>query len=370
MFLVNIRKQIALKKVYNKSIIETAKRKGDGIMVRVGIVGCGSIGRVHAMSLNGLSGVSLCAFADIHKERAEEYSKEYTGGEGRAYESLEEMLQKEDLEAVHICTPHFCHTDLAVEGLEKGISVFMEKPPAITREQFVRLSKAEQASKGRLGICFQNRYNETTKEVSRILKEEILGKVKGGRAFVTWNRGQSYYTESEWRGSLQTEGGGALMNQSIHTLDLLLHWLGRPVRTEATIRNHHLKCVIEVEDMVEAYMEFTKGDDPVRATFYATTAFGYDAPVFIELVCEKGAIRLEGGSVWYRTWEDEEPVYFQAAKGLAPGKEYWGRGHEACIRDFYHCLLTKEAYDNDLSSVENTFFTVMDIYDSARNKER
>lgn len=215
MFLVNIRKQIALKKVYNKSIIETAKRKGDGIMVRVGIVGCGSIGRVHAMSLNGLSGVSLCAFADIHKERAEEYSKEYTGGEGRAYESLEEMLQKEDLEAVHICTPHFCHTDLAVEGLEKGISVFMEKPPAITREQFVRLSKAEQASKGRLGICFQNRYNETTKEVSRILKEEILGKVKGEEPLLPGTGGSPIIRKAN--GGEASRRRGWSFNEPVHS---------------------------------------------------------------------------------------------------------------------------------------------------------
>ncbi len=370
MFLVNVRKQIALIKVYNKSIIETAKRKGDGIMVRVGIVGCGGIGRVHAKSLKGLSNVNLCAFADIQKERAEEYSKEYTGGEAGVYGTLEEMLEYGNLDAIHICTPHFCHVELAVAGLKKDISVFMEKPPAITREQYRVLCEAEKESKGRLGICFQNRYNETSQEVGRILREGILGKVKGGRAFVTWNRGKSYYTESGWRGSLNTEGGGVLINQSVHTLDLLLYWLGKPVKTEATISNHHLKQVVEVEDTVEAYMEFTEGEDPVRATFYATTAFGYDAPILIELVCEKGVVRLEGGSVWYRTWEEEEPIYFQEAKGLAPGKEYWGRGHEACIKDFYHCLETGEAYGNDLPSVENTFNTVMDIYESARNKER
>ncbi|MFR3729650.1 Gfo/Idh/MocA family protein [Lacrimispora sp.] len=339
-------------------------------MVRVGVIGCGNIGRVHAMSVTGVEGVCLCAVADIKRERAKEFSDCFTGGKAAVYGALKDMLEMEELDVIHICTPHNCHVPMAVMGLKKGISVFMEKPPAITRAQFEELLAAEKESRGRLGICFQNRYNETTKKVSQILKEGTLGRVKGGRAFVTWNRCPAYYTESGWRGGLHTEGGGVLINQSIHTLDLLLHWLGKPVRTEAAMSNHHLKGVIGVEDTVEAYMEFTEGEDPVRASFYATTAYGYDAPVLLELVCEKGVVRLEGNSVFYRTWEQEDFICWKAAGTTVPGKTYWGCGHEACIRDFYKCLADKTAYRNDLPSVENTFYTMMDIYDSARNKER
>lgn len=339
-------------------------------MVRVGVIGCGNIGRVHAMSIKGLEGVSLCGVADIRMERAKEFSDCFTEGTAAVYGSLEEMLEKEALDVVHICTPHNCHVPMTVMVLKKGISAFMEKPPAITREQFDQLLAAEKESSGRLGICFQNRYNETTKKVSQILEEGTLGKLKGGRAFVTWNRGSAYYTESGWRGDLQTEGGGVLINQSIHTLDLMLHWLGKPVRTEAAMSNHHLKGVIGVEDTMEAYMEFTEGEDPVRASFYATTAYGFDAPVLMELVCEKGVVRLEGNSVFYRTWEQEDFVSWKAPSALVPGKSYWGCGHEACIQDYYKCLAAGTAYPNDLPSVENTFYTMMDIYDSARNKER
>jgi predicted dehydrogenase len=339
-------------------------------MVRVGVIGCGNIGKVHAMIVRDMEEVSLCAVADIRMERAAEFSKSFTGGMAAVYGSLEEMLDKEDLEVVHICTPHCCHVPMAVMVLKKGISVFMEKPPAITRKQFDELLSAEKESRGRLGICFQNRYNETTKRVSQILNEGILGRIKGGRAFVTWSRGSAYYTDSGWRGNLGTEGGGALMNQSIHTLDLMLSWLGKPVRTEASMSNHHLKGVVEVEDTLEAYMEFTEGEEPVRASFYATTAYGFDAPILIELVCEKGVVHLEGNSVWYRTWENEELIHWQAPSASVPGKSYWGSGHEACIRNFYECLASGTAYSNDLHSVETTFYTMMDIYDSARNKER
>lgn len=339
-------------------------------MIQVGVIGCGNIGNVHAKVLKEMKGVEICALADIRRERAEEYSSHYTGGSGAVYESLEEMLEKEKLDAIHICTPHGCHVPMAVAALKKGLHVFMEKPPAINRAQFEELKAASEESGGRLGICFQNRYNEATEKVSELLKEGKLGRILGGRAFVTWHRDAPYYTESGWRGKLETEGGGALINQSIHTLDLLLNWMGKPIRTEASMCNHHLKGVMEVEDTLEAYMVFSEGESPVSASFYATTAYATDAPVFIELACEKGFVRLEGTTVTYQTEEEKEPVYWQAPKALALGKAYWGMGHEACIRDFYDCLESGKAYDNDLASTENIFNTVMDIYESARNEGR
>ena len=339
-------------------------------MVRVGIIGCGNIGGVHAMVLNEIKQARLCAFTDIRLERAEEYSVRFTDGTAKAYDSMEDMLEKETLDVVHICTPHYCHVPMTAKALKKGLHVFMEKPPAISREQFDELLKVSGRSTGRLGICFQNRYNETTRKVNELLAQGTLGNIKGGRAFVTWHRDAPYYTESGWRGKLETEGGGALINQSIHALDLLLSWLGKPVRTEASMSNHHLKGIVEVEDTLEAYMTFTEETDPVSASFYATTAYAMDAPVFLELACEKGFVRLEGNSVWYQTEGQEEPVVWQAKKYSLLGKSYWGSGHEACIRDFYDCLETGKAYFNDLTSVQNTFYTMMDIYDSARNEGR
>lgn len=339
-------------------------------MVRVGVIGCGNIGRVHAMILNEIKHTRLCALADIRIQHAEEYSAGFTNGEAAVYGSMEDMLEKEELDGVHICTPHYCHVPMAVEALRRGLHVFMEKPPAISKEQFKELLRVSKESRGRLGICFQNRYNDTTRKVSELLAEGKLGKIQGGRAFVTWHRDAPYYTESGWRGKLKTEGGGALMNQSIHALDLLLYWMGKPIRTEAAMSNHHLKGIVEVEDTLEAYLVFSEGQEPVSASFYATTAYAADAPVLLELACENGFVRLEGDSVWYQTPDREEPVCWKAPKAEVPGKAYWGSGHQACIRDFYDCLETGRIYPNDLASVENTFYTMMDIYDSARKEGR
>ncbi|WP_099470140.1 Gfo/Idh/MocA family protein [Konateibacter massiliensis] len=338
--------------------------------MQIGIVGCGNIGEVHAAVLSEMKRVKVCAFVDIRLKRAEEYSVRFTGGEAKIYGSLEDMIENEEVDVIHICSPHHSHVPMAIVALNKGIHVFMEKPPAISREQFEELSAVCGQSKSRLGICFQNRYNEATKKVNEILNQESLGRIKGGRAFVTWHRDASYYKESSWRGNLKKAGGGVLINQSIHTLDLFLSWLGKPIRIEATMSNHHLKGNIEVEDTLEVYMCFSEDEDPVSASFYATTAYATDAPVFLEFVCEKGFVRLEGNVVQYQTEAQQEPLVWKARKASMPGKTYWGSGHEDCIRDFYDCLETGKVYRNDLDSVRTTFDTMIDIYDSARNKRR
>ena len=334
--------------------------------MRVGLVGCGNIGKVHAMAIARMEQAGLCAFADIQSERAKSYADQFTEGKAAVYRTLEEMMDQEELEVVHICTPHACHVPMAVTALKKGLHVFVEKPPAINREEFQQLKQTVEESSGTLGVCFQNRYNKSTKKVDELIAAGNFGKIRGGRAFVTWNRNAPYYTESGWRGSLETEGGGVLINQSIHNLDLLLRWMGKPVSVEASMQNHHLKGYIEVEDTLEAYLTFEEGSDPVRASFYATNAFVSDEPVFLELIYEHGSIRIEGSRVWHRDAPHSIPVFWQDEAADTPGKAYWGNGHEACILDFYRCLRSGAPYANDLASVTNTFETVMQIYDSAR----
>ncbi len=337
-------------------------------MKRVGLVGCGNIGNVHAMTIAGMSENRLCAFADIIPERARAFAGQYGTEDTAVYNSLEAMLKGEDLDVVHICTPHVCHVPMAITALKKNCHVFLEKPPALNRKEFEDLEQAAAVSRQAVGICFQNRYNEATEKVSELLAGGTLGKIRGGRVFVTWNRNAPYYTESGWRGSLKTEGGGVLINQSIHALDLLLLWMGEPVSVEASMQNHRLKGYIEVEDTLEAYLTFSNGEEPVRAAFFATNAYVSDEPVFIELACEHGFVRMEGGRVWYQTGEHSSPVFWQEADRSLPGKAYWGNGHGACIQDFYQSLDSGKPYRNSLSSTETTFKAVMDIYDSARGR--
>jgi len=328
-------------------------------MKRVGIIGCGNIAQVHGRALQSIENVALTAVCDVEKERALELARQY-GAEGvKVYTDWHELC-KSDVEAVHICTPHFLHAPMAVELLRCGTAVFMEKPCAVSREQFSELEKEEALHPGKLGFCFQNRYNETTLAVDRMIAEGKIGTVTGGRAFVTWRRDENYYMGSPWKGKFAAEGGGALINQAIHTLDLLLRYLGSPEQVKATCSNHHLKDRIEVEDTVEAWMAFRDGK---RACFFASNGYVEDAPVLLELQGEMGRITVNGSEV--TLWTAKEGTkHFSYETANGNGKGYWGCGHQACIREFYRSQEQGSTFPENIKGVETTFETMMRIYEA------
>lgn len=331
-------------------------------MIRVGIVGCGNIGKVHAEVLKNMEEVQIEAFVDKNLINASRYSKLYGTEKTCSYTSLSQMFDEEKIDVLHICTPHSLHVPMAKEALKRNVHVFMEKPPAISEKDFLSLKNAKKNSEKEVGICFQNRYNETTEKVYDILKKKKLGNVLGARAFVTWKRQREYYESSGWRGKWDTEGGGLLINQAIHTLDLLTYFFGEVKGVEVSMHNHHLKDVIEVEDTVEAYMTFQFG----TVCFYATSAYAEDSPVLLDIVCEEGHIRMEGDrlNIWNRN--GNKITYNFAGHGVCMGKKYWGNSHGACIQDFYDCIETHRIYRNDLESVENTMSVMFKMYNSIK----
>ncbi len=324
--------------------------------MRAAIVGCGGIAQVHAKVLNNLENIILVACADTKYERALVLANLYGA---MAYGSLEEMLEKEQIDVLHICTPHYLHTPMAVKAAESGIHVFMEKPLAINREQLAQISALEEQV--RIGVCFQNRYNPNVKYVKDLLDSGRTGRIIGARAFVTWCRNKDYYKNSGWRGKFSTEGGGALINQSIHTLDLVTEFLGSPSFVESHAANHHLKDHIEVEDTLEAYIDFHN----CSAVFYATTAYSGNAPVLIELCCEHVTIRMEDMEISCQ-WKDgrKEHIYFEQPTTL--GKDYWGSGHSAIIHDFYECVETGRHFSVGIPETYTTMDLVFKIYESSR----
>lgn len=326
---------------------------------RVGVVGCGGIAQVHGAVLQNLEGVKLVACADIRLERAQAFAEKYGG---KAYDSMEAMLDGEQIDAVHLCTPHYLHTPMAKLAAQRGIHVFTEKPPVINWQQWEEFQQLEHSGV-RVGICFQNRYNRSVGLLQDVLRSGKAGKVLGARAFVTWHREAPYYTESGWRGSLDTEGGGVLINQSVHTLDLLGQFLGRADQVEAVMANHHLKGMIQVEDMMEAYLKFGQAS----ALFYATTAYCADSPVLVEVACENATLRMEEQEVTL-TWKDGTKEHFSLAapKTTADGKAYWGASHGMCIADFYDCVREGKPFRNDIPGIKDTVELMLSVYQSAR----
>ena len=324
------------------------------------IVGCGSIAQVHGRVLTNWIDTKLVGAADTNTRKADEYAAAW---HTRSYTSLEEMLEWEKPDVLHICPPHSLHVPMAEYALERGIHVFMEKPPAISWGQLARLEHAVRDSQASLGLCYQNRFNPSVQEARRILYSKEAGRILGARGLVTWHRDDAYYADSTWRGALTTEGGGVLINQAIHTMDLLHYLLGKPISVEASMTNHHLKQVIEVEDTLEAYIRF---EGNIHASFYATTAYCADVPPLIEIACENLTIRIEDVelTIFYPDGRREKPALKHEE---ALGKSYWGTGHKDCICEFYRSLCRKEPFELNLSAMDESIRLMLGTYESARN---
>ena len=236
----------------------------------------------------------------------------------------------------------------------------MEKPPVISAEQLETLRQAVAASDKKLGFSFQNRYNPSVVKAYELLHSGEAGEVLGARGFVTWNRGADYYSDP-WHGKKDLEGGGVLINQAIHTLDLLHYFIGKtPISVDAVTANHRLKTEIEVEDTVSALITYPNA----RMTFFATNGYAEDCPVMMEIKCANMHLRMEGDTLFCKK-EGGRLEHIQLEQLEAMGKSYWGAGHITCIKDFYQSILENRPFALELANVEETVRLMLMIYRSA-----
>jgi predicted dehydrogenase len=224
--------------------------------MRFAIIGAGVIGRTHAASISKLGPhATLAVVADELPERARQLAAEY-GAEHAT--SIGEVLARDDIDAVAICTPSGRHADLAVAALDAGKHVVVEKPIDVTVDAARRVGDAERRSARTATVISQHRFDRSSQLVHRAVREGRFGRLTSGVASIAWWRTQEYYDSGEWRGTWALDGGGALMNQGIHTIDLLVWMLGNPVEVYA-----HTACLahqrIEVEDTAVATIRFENG---------------------------------------------------------------------------------------------------------------
>ena len=321
---------------------------------KVALVGCGSIASNHLKALVDNESVKIVALCDIKPERAERRRAEFAP-EATIYESFDEMLEKEELDVIHIATPHYLHAPMAIAALDKNINVFLEKPICINLQQLDELLAAEARSEGSVCVCFQNRFNPSTIIARRLADED--GGVLSAYGSVFWYRNEPYYTKSGWRGSYATEGGGVMINQAIHTIDLLCEFIGKPVSVIATKSKHHLKDIIEVEDSCEGIINFENGK---HANFYATTSFeGKDATT-VYLVTKNHTIQIQYSAVYY----DGEKVEDPSLVADFCGKECYGNGHKYLIAKFYEALACGDPMPVDLKDATYAIKVLLAAYRS------
>ena len=234
-------------------------------MKRAAIIGCGTIFQVHLPIIVANPEIELCAVCDNNpavQEKLPAAAKAVP-----FYTDYEELLEKEHPDVVHLCLPHYLHVPVSEYFASHGVNVFCEKPVGLNTAQakeFVEFEAAHPEVK--IGICLQNRLNRTTVELKKIIDGGEYGKVIGCRGFVPWFRGKAYYDEQPWRGQLETAGGGCMINQSVHTLDLLYYLCGDIDAIHGSV-NQLADYGIEVEDTVAARLHFANGANGV---FFAT----------------------------------------------------------------------------------------------------
>lgn len=296
--------------------------------MKTAIIGYGVIGKLHAKVIPGYA--ELVAICDIDEAKLE------TAPSVAHYTDWKKMLDEVRPEAVHICTPHYLHAEMVIEALGRGINVLCEKPLCIHEEDIGRILEAEKNSTAKLGVCQQNRYNAANVAIKKYIEGK---KVEIGVGQVSWNRDAAYYASGAWRGKWATEGGGVLINQSLHTLDLVQWFCGMPESLSATVANHTLKDAIEVEDTAAI---LCKGNDGGNFNFYATIGSACDCPVEITLRVDGKWIKIMPN---YTVIGDELVTYKD--KFQAQGKGCYGSGHEALISDWYDCLATGRKFPID-----------------------
>lgn len=329
-------------------------------IIRAGIIGCGGISQVHRQALSEIPGVQIVAVTDIVAERAQRAAQE-TGA--RVEASAQELIACPDVDVVHLCVPHSLHAPFALMALAAGKHVLTEKPMATSlQDARAMIAASERPGAPLLGVCFQNRYNASVAEAKRLIGAGELGTFLGARASVWWHRTEAYYRDSGWRGTWAMEGGGVLINQAIHTLDLMSYLAGPIARVSGRVSTDVLGGVIEVEDNAHAVLCYESG---ARGVIHCTTSYVTDAPIELELAFERGALKLVGDAL-YQLEGEQWRLVLKGQPPMLKGKAYWGASHQALIEDFYRAAREGTHFWLDGRQGYPALNLVLSIFESSR----
>jgi predicted dehydrogenase len=334
------------------------------VTYRIGVLGTGNISGTHARAAAEIPGVEVAAVYGRDREKAERIAGESGAA---AYDDLEGFLQHRPLDVVLVGSPSGMHGEHGIAAARAGLHVLMEKPLEITPARADALIAAAAEAGVRLGVFFQSRTMPEIAWLKRLVDAGGMGRVFLAAAQVKWYRPPEYYAGSRWRGTWALDGGGALMNQAIHTVDLLLWMLGevRSVHARALTALHE----IEVEDTLVATLEFAGG---AVATLEATTAAYPGYPRRIELTGTGGTAILEHDRV--RDLDllspPAEPLPREQADETASASSPVVsdvRGHRRVIEDFLRALETGTPPLCDGREGRRSVAVVDALYRSARS---
>ena len=326
--------------------------------LRIGLIGCGRISVMHLIPAQNSEYAELVCCCDIKKDRANEVAQKYGI---KAYYDYEEMLKSEKLDAVHLCLPHYLHSKVAIAAFEHGVHVLTEKPMDVDLESAEAAVRAAKEKGVLFGVIFQCRYNNSARLVKAAVESGRLGRIISAGSTLTWTRPDEYYAESDWKGTWDKEGGGVVIDQAIHSIDLVNWIVDSEVASVSCSMANRGHSIVKVEDSAEGLITYQNG---VRYGFYCMNNYGCDEPIEIKLYCEKGKVTFgyDDAVIEYADGSKEEAHQDANTVEYEGGKDYWGFQHGRQIEQFYKACLGLEALDISGEVALKTHKLIMEIY--------
>ena len=331
--------------------------------IHIGLIGGGNITETHARAAREISGVEITA---VYGTNAEKVGALCRAHGGKAYHDFDAFLAHRPMDLVAIGSPSGLHAAQGVAAAERGLHVLTEKPIDISTRRADTLIDAARRSGVKLGVMFQDRVKPGILQLREWISTGAIGRPLIADARVKWYRPPEYYSQSRWRGTLALDGGGALINQAIHTVDLLLWLLGDVTRVQArtAIALHE----IEGEDTALAILEFASG---AFGVLQATSAAYPGYPRRVEITGSEGTVILEQDRILAANLRNPPPGFIQ---GVAPDGNQSAssavvsdcRGHQALFEDFIHAIKSDTKPICDGYDGRRSIALVEAIYSAAR----
>ncbi|MGB8457381.1 MAG: Gfo/Idh/MocA family oxidoreductase [Candidatus Acidiferrum sp.] len=341
--------------------------------IHIGLIGGGNISETHARAARAIPGVEIAAIHGTNAEKIARLGREYGG---TPYHDLYSFLDHRPMDLVMIGSPSGLHGEQGIAAAQLGLHVLTEKPIEISTARADALIAAAKESGVQLGVIFQDRTKPHIRQLKSWLDQGLLGKILFVDARVKWYRPPEYYANSRWRGTRAFDGGGALINQGVHTIDLLLWLLGDVVRVQA--RTTALLHKIEAEDTVVATFEFSSG---ALGIFHATTAAYPGYPRRVEISGTEGTVILEHDRIVAADLRSTSaPIesalarLFESAKdenqsaSSATVSDF--RGHQAFLEDFLAAIRQNRAPACDGLEGRRSIALIESIYQAAKTHDR
>jgi UDP-N-acetyl-2-amino-2-deoxyglucuronate dehydrogenase len=333
----------------------------------IGLIGGGNITETHARAARAIPGVEISAIHGTNAEKIARLCREYGG---TPYQDFDAFLDHRPMDLVIIGSPSCLHAAQGVAAARHGLHVLTEKPIEISTARADALIEAAKNSNVQLGVIFQDRMKPHIRQLKSWLDQGLLGRPLIVNARVKWYRPAEYYFNSRWRGTLALDGGGALINQGIHTVDLLLWLLGDVVRVQA--RTGTLLHKIEAEDTAAAILEFSSG---ALGILHATTAAYPGYPRRVEISGTEGTVILEHDRIVAANLRNSpasaiEPAALDENQSASSATVTDFRGHQAVLEDFLQAIQHNRAPACDGPEGRRSVALIEAIYRAAKTPGR